>query len=146
MDETDPLLSLTEMARLAGISRNTITQYRTNGRLPPPDVVDGPRRPRWLKSTFDGWMAGRQAVVRGRGGNDDRFLNLTEMAKMIGFPQHRIYDLRRAGRFPPPDDVTVPRKPLWRKSTYDKWAATQGGDLELTSKVVFSFDEHQDEC
>jgi predicted DNA-binding transcriptional regulator AlpA len=75
-DEDDPLIGLTEMARRAGVKPNTMTRYRSQGRLPPPDDVSVRDRPRWRVSTFDAWMKARpgrgaRTDVRGRGEHAD---------------------------------------------------------------------------
>lgn len=63
----DPLISVTEMARQAGVTRSTMSNYRSEGRLPPPDDTSVPDRPRWRQSTFDSWLASRP----GRGTRTD---------------------------------------------------------------------------
>ncbi len=55
----DPLLSITEMAALAGMHRQSIYRLRGEGKFPPPDDTAVRTRPRWLKSTFERWMADR---------------------------------------------------------------------------------------
>jgi predicted DNA-binding transcriptional regulator AlpA len=67
VSDSDPLLSLLQMAELAGIRPGTLRKYRSEGRLPAPDNTDVPGRPRWRRSTFDAWMATRP----GRGARTD---------------------------------------------------------------------------
>ncbi len=55
----DPLLSITEMAALAGIHRQSIYTLRGKGEFPAPDDTAVRTRPRWRRSTFDRWMADR---------------------------------------------------------------------------------------
>jgi GntR family transcriptional regulator len=63
----DPLISLREMAELAGVTPDTMRSYRRDGRLPPPDDESVPDRPRWRRSTFDAWKSSRP----GRGSRTD---------------------------------------------------------------------------
>ncbi|THJ74195.1 helix-turn-helix transcriptional regulator [Candidatus Frankia alpina] len=55
----DPLLSITEMAALAKMHRQSIYTLRSKGEFPAPDDTAVRTRPRWRKSTFDRWMADR---------------------------------------------------------------------------------------
>lgn len=65
----DPLLSITEMAALADIHRQSIYALRGKEEFPVPDDTAVRTRPRWRKSTFERWMADRPgpAARRGRG-------------------------------------------------------------------------------
>jgi predicted DNA-binding transcriptional regulator AlpA len=67
MSDPDPLLSLLQMAERAGVEPGTMRKYRSQGRLPPPDDVSVPGRPRWRASTLDTWMKARP----GRGARTD---------------------------------------------------------------------------
>ncbi|MDT3445018.1 MerR family DNA-binding transcriptional regulator [Pseudofrankia sp. BMG5.37] len=64
MTGEDPLLGYREMAELAGVEPSTLRRYRSQGRMPPPDDVSVPDRPRWRLSTFQAWMRDRPG--RGR--------------------------------------------------------------------------------
>ncbi|WP_412842892.1 helix-turn-helix transcriptional regulator [Candidatus Frankia alpina] len=55
----DPLLSITEMAALAKMHRQSIYTLRSKGEFPAPDDTAVRTRPRWRKSTFDRWVADR---------------------------------------------------------------------------------------
>lgn len=55
----DELLSYAEVAALTGISAATLRSYRAAGRMPAPDELPVPDRPRWRRSTIVGWMANR---------------------------------------------------------------------------------------
>jgi hypothetical protein len=59
MSDDDPLIGYTEMAKRAGVTTSTLRKYRSQGRLPEPDDVSVPDRPRWRASTFARWMAER---------------------------------------------------------------------------------------
>lgn len=59
-------LSLQDVADRLGLSRNTIGNYATQGRLPEPDVIVGQRqRVRgWLPETIDQWNTQRPGTRR----------------------------------------------------------------------------------
>lgn len=55
----DPLISMREIAEIAGVTPDTVRSYRRQGRLPPPDEDSIQDRPRWRRSTIDAWMESR---------------------------------------------------------------------------------------
>ncbi len=57
--DEDPLLSYRDIANIAGIQPKTVRNYRASGRMPPPDDLDVPDRPRWRESTVRAWLAKR---------------------------------------------------------------------------------------
>jgi predicted DNA-binding transcriptional regulator AlpA len=63
MDTTTDLLTIDDMARLAGVKRRSIDQYRTRGTIPEPDGYVG-RTPWWSRDTAVRWIAERPG--RGR--------------------------------------------------------------------------------
>jgi predicted DNA-binding transcriptional regulator AlpA len=50
------VLGLAEIADLLGVSRQTVDQWRTRGRLPEPDGTVG-GRPAWRTETITAWAA-----------------------------------------------------------------------------------------
>lgn len=59
VSEVQKYLSVTEVADLAGLSRNTVKAYsKIPGRLPEPDATIG-RVQGWLPETIEAWMARR---------------------------------------------------------------------------------------
>lgn len=70
MTETDPLLTLREMAEPLGVGPATPYMWRTRGVLPEPDDTELPDRPRWHLSTLLAWnaprLAGQQPKWRAR--------------------------------------------------------------------------------
>ena len=64
----DPLIGYREMSERAGIKPSTLRGYRAAGRLPEPDDLTVPDRPRWRLSTFEAWMRTRP----GQGHRTDR--------------------------------------------------------------------------
>lgn len=59
--DTSPhdLLSIGDIADMAGVKPGTISGYRQSGRIPPPDDDSIPDRPRWNRATIDEWLATR---------------------------------------------------------------------------------------
>lgn len=53
------LIGLAGVAELLGVSVNTVGAYRARGRLPKPDDLSVPDRPRWREATITAWHAGR---------------------------------------------------------------------------------------
>jgi excisionase family DNA binding protein len=47
-------MTITEIAELLGVQRNTLTAHRTRGKMPPPDRQFG-RTPLWRRSTIEKW-------------------------------------------------------------------------------------------
>ncbi|WP_225438900.1 helix-turn-helix transcriptional regulator, partial [Candidatus Frankia nodulisporulans] len=59
IDDFEPLLDYTDIAKLAGISPVTARSYKSSGHLPDPDVQTSSRRPRWKLSTVRAWLENR---------------------------------------------------------------------------------------
>lgn len=64
LEVTEPtvLLDTAAVAELAGVSRSTVTAYRSRGRMPDPVVVlgqGGGRCPVWTLAQVEAWLAGR---------------------------------------------------------------------------------------
>ncbi|WP_161983132.1 helix-turn-helix transcriptional regulator [Candidatus Frankia alpina] len=55
-------MSITEMAALADIHRQSIYTLRGKGEFPAPDDTAVRTRPRWRKSTFDRWIVDNQKL------------------------------------------------------------------------------------
>jgi predicted DNA-binding transcriptional regulator AlpA len=53
----DDLLDYAGVAALTGLSTATLRGYRAAGRMPAPDVMPAPDRPRWRESTITTWLA-----------------------------------------------------------------------------------------
>jgi excisionase family DNA binding protein len=51
----EPLITVTDLARLLVCDRRTIERLRAAGKLPPPDLKIG-RLPRWKRSTIELWI------------------------------------------------------------------------------------------
>ncbi len=66
--DDDPLLSYGEIGKIAGVKAQTVRNYRSAGRMPPPDDLSVPDRPRWHRSTVLAWLASRP----GQGARTDR--------------------------------------------------------------------------
>ncbi len=121
-DDDDPLLTVAEMARRAGVTPGTLYSYRGKGMLPEPDDLYWPDRPRWRTSTFNEWMASRPKTVLGsRQSSADPLLTVSQLAVAVGVRRHALYKARERGRFPPPDDTSAPGHPRWRLSAVEKW-------------------------
>lgn len=63
------MLSVGDIAELAGVSTATIQSYYHQGYLPQPDVTIGVERARmhgWLRETVDEWIANRPGRGRRR--------------------------------------------------------------------------------
>lgn len=56
---TDELLDYTAVAALANVVPATLRRYRADGRMPEPDELPTPDRPRWRTSTINAWLAAR---------------------------------------------------------------------------------------
>ncbi len=122
LNDDDPLLTIAEMARRAGVTPGTLYSYRRKGMLPEPDDLYWPDRPRWRTSTFDKWMKSRPKVALERTQETgDPLLTITELARATGVQRHALYGARTDGRFPPPDDASVQGHPRWRLSTVERW-------------------------
>jgi predicted DNA-binding transcriptional regulator AlpA len=52
------LMTVGDVARVAGVSKATIDSYRSRGSLPPPQVVRG-RTPLWARPIISHWLANR---------------------------------------------------------------------------------------
>lgn len=55
----DDVLSMEQIGRRLGVKYDLVRKWRSQGKLPPPDVVMGPRRLVWYASTIDQWHQGR---------------------------------------------------------------------------------------
>ena len=69
----DELLDYAAVAAMTGLATSTLRRYRSIGRLPEPDALPAPDRPRWLPATIRQWAAtrpGRGAPGRKRPGTD----------------------------------------------------------------------------
>lgn len=66
-DKEDRLIGYADIAELAGVKPSTVRGYRAQGRLPEPDDLSVPDRPRWRLSTITAWIASRP----GRGARTD---------------------------------------------------------------------------
>ena len=53
------LLDYAGVATLTGLAASTLRQYRANGRMPEPDAMPAPDRPRWTAATIRAWVAAR---------------------------------------------------------------------------------------
>jgi hypothetical protein len=61
------LLSYQEVAKLAKVSAATLRGYRAAQRMPEPDELPAPDRPRWRRDTIETWLRtrpGRGHVAR----------------------------------------------------------------------------------
>lgn len=58
-DNPTDLLAYADIAVITGLSAATLRGYRTAGRLPEPDDLTVPDRPRWHRSTITTWLAQR---------------------------------------------------------------------------------------
>jgi len=65
-DDLVGLLGYAELAELLGVQQGTVRAYRSEGRLPKPDVVRL-GRPFWKPGTINAWQ--RQRPGRGRWGS-----------------------------------------------------------------------------
>ena len=65
-EKPSDLLTLTDVATLLGVQRNTLTAHRTRGAMPAPDRQYG-RTPLWRRSTIVRWrpLAGGAPAVKG---------------------------------------------------------------------------------
>ena len=65
-EKPSDLLTLTDVAALLGVQRNTLTAHRTRGAMPAPDRQYG-RTPLWRRSTIVRWrpLAGGAPGVKG---------------------------------------------------------------------------------
>jgi predicted DNA-binding transcriptional regulator AlpA len=62
MADNDPLLSYSQIADLTGLTASALRRYRAGGYFPEPDEFPVPDRPRWRKSTIQGWLASRPGM------------------------------------------------------------------------------------
>jgi predicted DNA-binding transcriptional regulator AlpA len=51
----DEPLDMAAVARLLGLTSQTVRKYRSEGRMPEPDWMIG-RSPAWRRSTIEGWQ------------------------------------------------------------------------------------------
>jgi predicted DNA-binding transcriptional regulator AlpA len=52
----EPLLNREALARTLSVSLRTLDRLQASGRLPKPDLVLGPRMPRWRNETIRRWL------------------------------------------------------------------------------------------
>lgn len=73
-DDEDPLLGYAQITQLTADTRprpikaNSLRALRATGRMPEPDDLSVPDRPRWQRSTIVAWLASRP----GQGTRTDR--------------------------------------------------------------------------
>jgi hypothetical protein len=53
----EALVRIDDWVRILRIDRRTFERMRAGGRIPPPDLVLGPKSPRWLASTLERFLA-----------------------------------------------------------------------------------------
>ena len=59
-DLSDPMLSLSDLAKILNMSRRTIERERAAGHIPRPDLVLAKRTPRWFRSSIVRWIQAQQ--------------------------------------------------------------------------------------
>jgi hypothetical protein len=57
----------------------------------------------------------------------DELLGHKQIAEMIGVQPDSVRGYRRHGLIPEPDDLSVPDRPRWRRSTIEAWIPTRRG-------------------
>lgn len=62
--DPDALLDMAAIAAELGVGYATIRKYRSAGRLPEPDELPVPDRPRWRRATILAWQASRPGQGR----------------------------------------------------------------------------------
>lgn len=55
----------------------------------------------------------------------DPLLGRKDVERMVGLKRSRIDDLRRAGKFPQPENFKSPRHNRWRRSRIEAWLEDQ---------------------
>jgi predicted DNA-binding transcriptional regulator AlpA len=56
--DIEPLLRMTDLARVLNCSRREVERMRSAGRLPRPDLFIGTRSPRWRPATIRAYLEG----------------------------------------------------------------------------------------
>jgi predicted DNA-binding transcriptional regulator AlpA len=59
MSEPEPL-DYKGVSALTGLKVATLRHYKAHGRMPAPDALPAPDRPRWFESTIKAWLADPQ--------------------------------------------------------------------------------------
>jgi predicted DNA-binding transcriptional regulator AlpA len=54
-------------------------------------------------------------------------LGYGEIATHLGVSAHTVRSYRSRGRFPEPDDASIPDRPRWHQATVDQWHASRQG-------------------
>lgn len=123
MDTTD-ILTMTDIADLAGKTRGTIGSLKAKGYLPDPDgVIAG--QPVWHRSTVTAWLANRPGYGGKLGpvpqGTEEAkaacegWVSAPELADRLGIPAPTFRDWVKAGKFPQPVG-RVGRAAVWREA------------------------------
>ncbi len=59
--------------------------------------------------------------------DSDPLISYGEMSALAGVARSTLRKYRSEGRLPPPDDDSVPDRPRWRVSTFEKWLKERPG-------------------